>query len=48
MSEKIIEGKAYYCYLNQPDIRSNPDPPREKASVIFECENNPALIAPNS
>ena len=23
-------------------------PPREKASVIFECENNPALIAPNS
>ena len=25
MSEKIIEGKAYYCYLNQPDIRSNPE-----------------------
>ena len=23
-------------------------PPSEKVSVIFECENNPALIAPNS
>lgn len=23
-------------------------PPREKDSVIYECENNPSLIAPNS
>ena len=25
MAENVIEGKAYCCYLNQPDIRSNPE-----------------------